>query len=233
MAIDISYSYNLVKSTCLNYLGRTLKSTFWTAVLIVIIILFIVTFMYPSKSNRSFGKLIKPIIYMFIFTLIILFIHDSCIKDESKILQEDNSTSNIIGGIKLHNEKNNEKSIYEVVYGKNKEEIQRREHEQSGTGESFVKSNNISADAGGGGGSDYNSMHLGPSVADSDRTKEDESSFLSEGRFEKSTAKKSKKFVSTDRSTDRNIESFNNINVVSSDSGSNGKIVSISKEHKL
>ena len=76
-------------------------------------------------------------------------------------------------------------------------------------------------------------MHLGPSVADSDRTKEDESSFLSEGRFEKSTAKKSKKFVSTDRSTDRNIESFNNINVVSSDSGSNGKIVSISKEHKL
>ena len=199
MAIDISYSYNLVKNTCLNYLGRTLKSTLWTTILIVIIILFIVTFMYPSKSNRSFGKLIKPIIYMFIFTLIILFIHDSCIKDESKILQEDNSTSNIIGGIKLHNEKNNEKSIYEVVYGKNKEEIQRREHEQSGTGESFVKSNNTT-------------NHI-----DRDVNKDNHQTSLDASRDKASLDGLTR--------TDRNIES-----TVSNDSGSNGKIVSISKE---
>ena len=72
MAIDISFAYNFVKGTCLNYLGKTLKSTFWTAILIVIITLIIIFFLYPNEKNKTFSKIIKPIIYIFISTIIIL-----------------------------------------------------------------------------------------------------------------------------------------------------------------
>ena len=81
MAIDISSIFSIIKNNCIGFLGKTLKSTFWTAILIVIVTLTIIFFLYPNEKNKKFSKIIKPIIYTLISTIIILFIHDSCIKD--------------------------------------------------------------------------------------------------------------------------------------------------------
>ena len=137
MAVDISYIYNFIKNTCFGYLGKTLKSTLWTSILIVILILIILLFLYPCENDRTFIKVMKPIIYIFISTLLIIFIHDSYLKDVSKKIQEDISSENIIGGIKLHQQKDKESNIYDVVYGKGEHEVKTRSHESIGNN-SFV-----------------------------------------------------------------------------------------------
>jgi len=146
MAIDISYAYNFIKTTCIGHLGIILKSTLWTAVLISAIILIIVIFLYPFEKNKSFSRAMKPIIYTFLSTIIIMFIHDSCIKDASKILVDDVSANNIIGGIKMHGEKNAEPSIYEMVYGEGEEQVKTRHHKNIGNNAYVESTNNTNLD---------------------------------------------------------------------------------------
>ena len=133
MAIDIGYLFDTLKSTGLNYLGSTLKSTLWTSILIVIVVLIIVITMYPVDKHQSFNRHIRPCVYIFLFTMIILFIHDSFVQDSAKITQEDTSAEKAIGGIKLFGGRNNEDGgIYEAVYGTSEEDVKMRKHETVG-----------------------------------------------------------------------------------------------------
>ena len=91
--------------------------------------------MYPTKGGSHFYKIFKPIVYIFLFTLSILFIHDSCMNDYLKEKADALESEEIIGGIKEFRNKNRDTNIYEVLYpgDPNKsEKIKPREHKQMG-----------------------------------------------------------------------------------------------------
>ena len=136
MAFDIGYIFSSTKNIFTKYFGETIKSTLWTAVLIIIIIALILMVLYPTKEKESFRKLFKPIIYIFLSILIILFIHDSCLLDNVKARQEELEVEKTIGGIKeLHNREVKSTNIYDVLYpetGGSQEDIETRKHKQIG-----------------------------------------------------------------------------------------------------
>lgn len=136
MSFDIGYIFGSTKNIFTEYFGETIKSTFWTSILIIIVITFILMIMYPTKKRESFRKLFKPIIYIFLSILIILFVHDSCILDNVDARKAEEEVEKTIGGIKeLHNREIKSTNIYDVLYPEaegNRDDIGIRKHKQIG-----------------------------------------------------------------------------------------------------
>lgn len=139
MAIDIEFVSKFIKTVCFSYIGNTFRSTLWTAILIVVVILVIVIVLYPKGKNIPIGSYIKPVLYTFLSTLLLLFIHDSCLQDENKMSRENESAENVIGGIKMFRGKESSTGgVYEAVYGKEdnsellSDDVKTRTHESVG-----------------------------------------------------------------------------------------------------
>lgn len=142
MAIDIEFASKFIKDICISYIGGTFKSTLWTAILIVIVTLSIVVILYPKRKNASSSSYIKPVMYIFLSTLLLLFIHDSCVQDSNKLSREDKSAENVIEDITMFRGKDSPTGgVYEAVYGKTPDgenvDVKARSHQTIG-GNSYV-----------------------------------------------------------------------------------------------
>ncbi len=62
-----------------KFLGGFFRSTFWTAILITSILMLCVMYMYPPKKNTPIFCIFRVAFYVFVFTLLTLFIHDGVI----------------------------------------------------------------------------------------------------------------------------------------------------------
>ena len=155
MAIDIEFASNFIKGLCLTYIGKTFKSTLWTAVLIVVVTLTIVIILYPKGKNISTSNYIKPVMYTFLTTLLLLFIHDSSIHDSIKLTRENESAENVIDGITMFRGKESKSGgVYEAVYGKDDQaqgtptvDVKTRLHESIGGNSYVVSTPVVSEDA--------------------------------------------------------------------------------------
>ncbi len=135
MPLDINYSINYAQNIFSHYLGKTMRSTLWTATMIVIVTLFITLIIYPSKNKKTFTDCVRPIIYSFLCTLVILFIHDSFLNTDANSNKRDRESDEIIENMKLYRDK--ETNIYKAIggYDKNTESdiINIRNHSNIGT----------------------------------------------------------------------------------------------------
>ena len=134
MPLDINYSINYAKDIFSIYFGKIMRSTLWISTLITIIILFITLILYPSKNKKLFSDSVKPIIYTFLFTLIIIFIHDSFLKEDANINKRNMESDEVLENIKLYRDK--ESNIYKAIGGydkdKSEDNINIRNHNKIG-----------------------------------------------------------------------------------------------------
>ena len=137
MPLDINYSINYAQNIFSYYLGKTMRSTLWTATIIVIITLFITLIIYPSKNKKTFTDCVRPIIYSFLCTLVVLFIHDSFLNTDANSNKRDRESDEIIENMKLYRDK--ETNIYKAIGGYDKDKdidsdtINIRNHSNIGT----------------------------------------------------------------------------------------------------
>lgn len=85
-------------SSVYNAYGKWFESSILTALIITLIIIVIIMFMYPAKSNACFMSILKMFAYMYLSIFIVLFLHDGIIekkKEESKIYNLDDIEVNL------------------------------------------------------------------------------------------------------------------------------------------
>jgi len=99
MPISSDIGAGMFKNTFSGFFGSSLRSPFWMALIITVVIILIILFVYPAKKSASVGKLFKLMIYIFITGLILLFLHDSALMDSWKIEHEDERQRQAIGGM--------------------------------------------------------------------------------------------------------------------------------------
>jgi hypothetical protein len=102
--LDVFGSLGSVKDSVIGFLGSSFKSPIWTAVIVTFIIMLILLFWYPVKSNCGTGKHIKIIIYIFLTTTISLYIHDATIKQIWQSELQDKDVQKTLDGIKRYQE---------------------------------------------------------------------------------------------------------------------------------
>ena len=134
MPLDINYSINYVRNIFYLYFGKTIRYTLWVSTLITIIILFITLVLYPSKNKKSFSDSVKPVIYTFLFVLIIMFIHDSFLNEDANLNKRDMESDEVLENMKLYRDK--ETNIYKAIGGydndKSEDNIKIRKHSKIG-----------------------------------------------------------------------------------------------------
>lgn len=89
----------IFKDTFSGFFGSSLRSPFWMALIITVVIILIILFVYPAKKSASLSKLFKLMIYIFVTTLIFLFLHNSALHDTWKKENEDEKQRAAIGGM--------------------------------------------------------------------------------------------------------------------------------------
>jgi len=99
MPVSTETGFGLLQSSIGGFLGNSIKSPFWLAIMITVIIILITIFVYPAKKSASISKLLKLMIYIFITSLILLFLHDSAIREVWQTEHEDKKAREILGGM--------------------------------------------------------------------------------------------------------------------------------------
>ena len=99
MPLNTDSSFGLLKSSVGGFFGNSIKSPFWLALIITVIILLITIFVYPAKKTSSLSKLFKLMIYIFITTLVFLFLHDNAIKEVWLTEHEDKKARDVLSGM--------------------------------------------------------------------------------------------------------------------------------------
>lgn len=99
MPISTDMGLGLFTNTFGGFFGNSLKSPFWVALIITVIIILIILFVYPAKKSSSISKLFKLMIYIFATTLVFLFLHDSAIGECWKKENDDAQQRAAIGGM--------------------------------------------------------------------------------------------------------------------------------------
>jgi hypothetical protein len=113
MPIDLYSSVNKVShfafgSTLLNSL---FSNTVVTALIITFIMVLAVMILYPARSGTPIMEVVKMFIYMFIFNLIVIFVHDGVIKYVIKEQYQDKDSNELMQGTNI--------SGRNPVYGQN------------------------------------------------------------------------------------------------------------------
>ena len=77
----------LCKSVCYNTVGNKifgpiLTSPLYTSLVITIFIIILILFLYPTKKGTELKKMIKPFVYIFSITGVILFLHMGSLRAE-------------------------------------------------------------------------------------------------------------------------------------------------------
>lgn len=115
MVIEIGDLLNkAARSTCsINMLNPICSSVVYTSIVLSVLVILIMIIINPSKSEGSAAMgILKMFLYVFIFTLIILFLHSSTIKSNYKKKYLNNNVDNFI--TKMHNSRD------DPIYNKSK-----------------------------------------------------------------------------------------------------------------
>lgn len=99
MPISGDSGIGLIKNSFSSFFGSSIKSPFWLALIITVVIILITIFVYPAKKSASISKLLKLMIYIFAASLIFLLLHDNALYDTWKIEHEDKNARAMIGGM--------------------------------------------------------------------------------------------------------------------------------------
>lgn len=97
MPISSDVGAGIFKGIFGGFFGTSLRSPFWMALIITVIIILIILFVYPAKKSASLSKLFKLMIYIFVTSLILIFLHDSAMLEAWKIEHEDEKQRQAIG----------------------------------------------------------------------------------------------------------------------------------------
>ncbi len=97
MPIEISKNYDILPTT--GFLGQTLKSPFWFALMITVCIVLITIFICPIKKTPSIGRIIKFMLYIFSLIIISLVLHDNVLHETWKNNNEDKIARDMIGNM--------------------------------------------------------------------------------------------------------------------------------------
>lgn len=89
----------IIKNTFGGFFGSSIRSPFWMALIITVVIILIILSVYPAKKSASLSKLFKLIIYIFITSLILLFLHDNALHETWKSEHDDEKQRQAIGGM--------------------------------------------------------------------------------------------------------------------------------------
>ena len=98
MAIDL---YSTLKNTSQWAFGSTilngiLSSSIFVAFVIAMIMVLLIMLMYPAKSGTSFSVVCKLFVYMFLGSLLVLFLHDGVLTYMLKEEYSNNSTDSLM-----------------------------------------------------------------------------------------------------------------------------------------
>jgi type II secretory pathway component PulF len=100
--LDIFGGIGSVAGGVKDFFGNSLKSPLWTAIIISIIIMLILLLFYPAKRGTGPAKHIKILIYVFISTVVILYIHDATIKSIVSDEYKNKAVEETLGGLRQH-----------------------------------------------------------------------------------------------------------------------------------
>lgn len=77
-------------------LNNIFGSSLYTSILITLVVMLVIMFVYPSKSGTKAGVLFKLFIYIFMGSLVILFIHDGVLNYMMSEKQEERNQSDVM-----------------------------------------------------------------------------------------------------------------------------------------
>lgn len=97
MPIDTHGS--IIPSTITGFVGTSLKSPFWLALMITASLILIIIFVYPAKKSSSVAKLFKLMIYVFGTVLVFVMLHDNIVQETWRIEHEDKTARDMIGNM--------------------------------------------------------------------------------------------------------------------------------------
>jgi len=115
MPIDLCSSVNKISNYTFGsgFLNTIFGSSLSVAFVVSIIMILLIMMMYPAKSGTSLLIIVKLFIYMFMFTLLIVFLHDGVLKYAMKENVESETDSSFIkntatmgGDVVYHNYNN-------------------------------------------------------------------------------------------------------------------------------
>jgi hypothetical protein len=100
--LDIFGGLGSVASSVKDFFGNSFKSPLWTAIIISVIVMLILLLFYPAKRGTGPAKHIKILIYVFIATAAIMYIHDSTIKTIISDEYKNKAVEETLGGLRQH-----------------------------------------------------------------------------------------------------------------------------------
>lgn len=103
MPIDLCSSINKTSRWAFGspVLNSLLGSSIWLAILITIFIVIIIMVMYPAKKNTPLSLVFKMSIYIFLTTMLLLFLHDGIIKYLYDEEYQEKSNNEILRGVDM------------------------------------------------------------------------------------------------------------------------------------
>lgn len=103
MPIDLCSSVNKISNYAFGsgFLNTLFGSALSIAFVIALIMILLIMIMYPAKSGTSLLIIVKLFIYMFMFGLLVVFLHDGVLKYTLQEKTEDDSNVSIMKGTTL------------------------------------------------------------------------------------------------------------------------------------
>jgi len=105
MPIDICSSLNKISQYTFgsSFLYNTFGNTLSVSLIISIIMMLLVIILYPAHPNTSFITVLKLFMYMFLGSLVVVFLHNSVIKYYYEEKHNNAASLDIIRGINANN----------------------------------------------------------------------------------------------------------------------------------
>ena len=101
MSIDLANSIKSSSNWAFKSIIPTgvLSSSITVAVLVSVVMVTLIALFYPAKRGTSFFILVKLFVYMFISSMVIVFLHDSVVKSIRDDEQENKNMTDMMNGL--------------------------------------------------------------------------------------------------------------------------------------
>lgn len=100
--LDIFGGLGNLAGSVTGFFGNSFKSPLWTAIIISVLVMLILLFFYPAKRGMGPTKQIKVLIYVFIISAGILYMHDSTLKNIWNEEHKNKVVEETLGGLRQH-----------------------------------------------------------------------------------------------------------------------------------
>ncbi len=100
--LDIFGGISSVANSVTGFFGNSFKSPLWTAIIISVLVMLILLLFYPAKRGMGPTKQIKVLIYVFLISAGILYMHDSTLKSIWNEEHKNKVVEETLGGLRQH-----------------------------------------------------------------------------------------------------------------------------------